>query len=90
MNQESTSNSGAHGGASQKKNNLQDTEAHTICKAYDIMTMLNDLAWHSMEIRRLSSELKNRGVSEEVIEAFMENYREFLQTHCCNVVGLKE
>jgi hypothetical protein len=40
--------------------------------------LLNDMAWHSMEIRRLTHELNQIGVSGDDIESYMEDYLIFV------------
>ncbi len=44
-----------------------------------IMNMLNDVAWHTMQVNRLSDMLNKLGVSDKDIEAFLDDYQKFIE-----------
>jgi len=44
-----------------------------------VMNMLNDVAWHVMQINKISDALNKAGISDTDIESYLDDFQAFIQ-----------
>ncbi len=71
-------NSGAHDGAVKTKKSDTSKVNEELIADIRILSLLNDIGWHSIEIRRLTHELSKIGVRGDEIESYMDDYLQFV------------